>query len=558
MHNHIFTELSHIIAIGALVALVMRMLKQPLIVGHIIAGIIVGPSVLDIIQSQETVEAFSTLGISLLLFIIGLGLNPKVVNEFGKVTVITGAVQIGLTLVAGLLLSISAIVGLGGREGALTGLAVSFSSTIIILKLISDKREQTRLYGKIAIGLLLIQDVVATLALLFLSASSGGGLTAQDFGVLTLKGAGIGLLLWLIGSKILPRLKNFVASSQEFLFLFALGWGFGVATLFEFAGFSVEVGSLFAGVALAGQQYSQEISSRLKPIRDFFIIVFFIGLGASLELEGLSKAVLPALALSGMVMILKPVVVMSTLGLMGYTKRTSFKAGISMAQISEFSLIFIVLAHQQGFVSAFAVSTITLTALITFALSSYLITYNDQIYNWLESNTKMFEARKLGHEQVITHSYSILLFGFQKGGNEFLKAFRKMKKSYAVVDYDPEVIDHLDHRKINYIYGDATDIELLDELNIDKTKLIISTITDHKVNKFLVTQIKARNPNALVILQSESPKKAADLYDYGATYVMLPHYTGIEKLGRMLSKNGFNKTQFVKMRDKHSGFLRSA
>lgn len=554
MDHSVFTEISLIISIGAGVALIMHLLKQPLIIGHIITGVIVGPTALDIVHAEDTVEVFVNIGIVLLLFIIGLGLNPKIIKELGKVSTVAGLGQVLFTTTLGLAFAMA--FSYTFKEAAFIGIGLAFSSTIIILKLISDKKEQTRLYGKIAIGILLVQDIIATFALLMLSASNNSGsFSILDFALLFVEGGLISALLFIIGTHFLPKFQNTIASSQEFLFLFALGWGFGAAALFNSIGFSIEVGALIAGIALAQLPYTQEMSARLRPLRDFFIVIFFISLGAELNLSELGASVIPAITLSLFVIICNPIVVMTLLGLLGYTKRTSFKTGITMAQISEFSLIFLILAQRQGHVSSEIINMMTLVAFITIGVSSYMIIYTDQLFEFFERNFKIFEQKKVQMNQQNTQEHDIILFGYLKGGSEFIKTFKTMKRPFVVVDYNPDVVDDLAAKEINYIYGDANDIELLDEIGIEKAKLVVSAITEHKTNMFLVTHTRSVNPDAVVVCHSDSKEEAKELYDHGATYVMMSHSIGSEKIGAFIKKNGLKKTEFKKFRDKHMAQL---
>jgi Kef-type K+ transport system membrane component KefB len=555
MHESIFSELSLIIAIGAGIALVMRLIRQPLIIGHIITGIIVGPSVLHVVRSADTIEVFSSIGIALLLFIIGLGLNPKVIKEVGRVAAIGGIIQVAAT--ATFAWGAGIILGFTKTESVFLGVALAFSSTIIILKLLSDKKEQTRLYGKISIGLLLVQDVLATVALLFVTSSADGGFSVGNLGFLALKAILIAAPLFAISNLVLPRLHRFIASSQELLFLFAIGWGFGVAALFEQAGFSLEIGALLAGVALAGLPYTQEISARLRPLRDFFIVVFFISLGTTLAFDNFGS-LLPSIILSTLiVVIVKPLIILTIMGLMGYTKRTSFKVSVAMAQVSEFSLVFVILGYRKDMVSETLVGLITMVALISIAVSSYLIVYSDRLFVFLEHLLSMFERRKNHFERESRQHYELVLFGYQKGGHEFLKVFQGLKKKFIVIDYDPEVIDVLDHRELPYLYGDASDIELLEEAGLDKAKLVVSTISDHETNTFLVSLLEKINPKAVVILHAENFEEAAELYEMGASYVVMPHYIGSEKIGSFIRRSGLKKSEFKKYREKHLAYLQT-
>jgi len=552
--NDVFAELSLVIAITAGVSLLMRLLRQPLILGYILAGLIVGPSVFGIIQSTEMFEAFSSIGIALLLFIIGIGMNIAEVKRLGRVILLITFAS--LFTVGSLGFSASAFMGFNRSESIIIGLALFFSSTIIIVKILSDKKEQNRLHGQIAIGVILMEDIVATLALLFIVAGKDGGIELSQLGLLFGKGLLLLGFLTLFSTKLLPRISKFMASSQELLFLFAIAWGFGIATIFEMSGFSIEVGALFAGVALAPLPYSQEIAARLKPLRDFFVVLFFIALGESLNTNNLSSGIFPALVLSLIVMIVKPFTIITVTGLLGYTKRVSFKAGINLSQISEFSIVLVVLAAATGMVSGNVSAIMTLVAIITIASSTYLMKYDDELYAKFDRiRLHMFEKEVVYKERRSRNTYPLVLFGYERGGHEFIKTFRSLGKRYIVVDYDPHIIDTLEHQDIPYIYGDATDIELLDEVGIDSAKLIISTFTDYEVTSQLVRHINHKNPHAVIICHADNKEEAVKLYDLGSTYVMIPHFIGSEKISSFIRRSGLKKSEFTNYREKHLAYL---
>ncbi len=556
MENSAFTEISIILAIGLGISVVMKLLKQPLIIGYIITGILVGPFVFDLVEAEDTIDVFANLGIALLLFIIGLGLNPKVIKEVGKVAVITGVGQVMFTTLLGYMLA--TLLGYGGTEAIFIAVALAFSSTIIVLKLLSDKKEQNRLYGKISIGFLLIQDLIATIALLVASAAGeNSGITTSELFGLMVKSILLGSALTFVSLKVLPKATSFISSSQEFLFLFAIGWGFGISALFAEAGFSIEVGALIAGVALASLPYAQEVGSRLRPLRDFFIVLFFIALGSRIGLDNIDSVILPALLLSSLVLIGNPIIVMSIMGALGYTKKTSFKAGLAVAQISEFSLVLILLGSRNNLVSEEVVSLVTVVALITIAVSSYMIIYADKIYDTIQHQLRFFERSKTHSDRDRPHKYDMVLFGYHKGGPEFVKMFKSMGGRFVVIDYNPDTIDMLDQTKVHYLYGDATDPELLDELALEKTKLVISAIPDHATNTFLVKHVLDANPSAVVICHSDHADDATELYGLGAAYVMMPHYLGSEKISSFIKRNGFKKSEFKKYREKHLNYLQS-
>lgn len=527
-----------------------------MIIGYILTGLLVGPAFLGVIKSGDNIEVFAQFGIALLLMIVGLGLNPRVIREVGRIAALIGLVKVTIATAVGF--AVGRLFGYSPLVSLFIGLAMSFSSTIIILKLLSDKKEQTRLYGKIAVGFLLVEDVIATLVLIAVSASSSqGGLNANTFGLLFAKSVLLVSALVVVRSVLLPALNKFIANSQEFLFLFAIGWGLGIATLFSQAGFSLEIGALSAGVTLASLPYAQEVASRLKPLRDFFIVLFFISLGSHLVLNDVLHVLPQALVLSALVLVGNPLIVMVVMGLTGYTKKTSFKTGIAGAQVSEFSFILLLLAKEQGQISAAVLSLVTVVALITIAVSTYVIMYADQLYLILEQHLSLFERKKLRADHNSSERYDLVLFGYHKGGGEFLRVFRQLKRSYVVIDYDPAAIEALEAQHAHYLYGDVTDLELLSEIRLEHAKLVVSTITDFPTNQFLINWLSRNNRRAVYICTADSVEQAAELYGLGATYVMLPHYLGSEKIGAFIRRSGLKKSEFRKYREKHLAYLQS-
>jgi len=555
MELSLFGILSLVIVLATIVSGLMRLLRQPLIVGYILTGVLLGPAVLHIIPDTGAFTVFSNIGIALLLFIIGLGLNTTVIGKLGKVVLVASVVQMGVTLGVGYLAA--TVFGFNRATALIIGVALMFSSTIIIVKILNDKREQTRLYAQISIGVLLLQDLAASIALVLLAAGKSGDLSPTDISFLLIKGVLLGGFLLLVSSQVLSRLARFIADSQEFLFLFALGWGFGIATLFEVAGFSIEVGALFAGVSLASMPFAQEAAARLKPLRDFFVVVFFIALGETLNFAHISEALWPAMVFSAIVILIKPFATLVSLGGLGYTKQTSFKSSVTLSQVSEFSLVFVVLAVSSGVVTESVSTIVTITAIITIGISTYLMKYDDELFNTLEHSLRFFERKVVRSENYQTAQHPMILFGYHKGGQEFVKAFKAMRRKFIVVDYNPEVVEELEHKNIEFMYGDATDLELLEELNLNKTKLIVSTITDFETNQTLLSHIMKVNPQAIVICHSDNYEEAAALYHLGATYVMMPHLIGSERISNFVKRAGLNHKEFASYREKHLMLLES-
>lgn len=548
MESTLFLQLAAVLAVAAGVSIAMRLFRQPLIIGYILSGIICGPAALDLIHDHAAFASFSQIGITLLLFIVGLGLNVSIIRATGKPVFLV--FLLNTLLVGGASYGIARLLGMQSTEALLVAVAMLFSSTIVVVKNLVDKREQHRLYGQIAIGILLVEDIAATIALVLLATANNGGGSEQLFGLLG-KGMLLAGAMVFVGWFAMARLVKFFASNQEFLFTFALAWAFSVAAVFDLTGFSLEVGALFAGVSLASLPYAQEISTRLKPLRDFFLLLFFIGLGGTMTLGGIADAFLPALAFSLVAVLVKPFSVSTGMGLLHYTKQTGFKTASHLSQISEFSIVMLALAAAEGFVTTKTIDILTLTAFLTIALSSYLMKYADALFRNFARYLPIVERRTVRSDGSKAPDYKLILFGYRKGGHEFVGTFRDMRKKYIVVDYNPDVIETLERQHITHAYGDATDYELLEELGVAKAEMIVSILPGHTTNRELLKYYLAKNPNGIFICHAGDYDTAAELYGMGASYVMLPHFIGSEKMSAFIRQHGNDKTAFDTYRKHH-------
>ncbi len=546
--EQVFIHLSLIILIVLGVSLVMRIFKQPLIIGYIFSGILIGPVFLDFIPSGDTLSTFSQMGVAFLLFIVGLYLNPKSVKEVGKVSVITGIGQVVFTLVIGYLICL--VLGFSHVTSLYIAIALTFSSTIIIMKLLSDKEALDKLYGRISIGFLLVQDLIAIIILIIVSSLAGGDGSWFSILLLLAKGIGAFLVLFAFTHYLLPKLNSFFEKSQEFLFVFAIGWGFGLSALFLSLGFSIEVGALVAGILLSMFPYSYEISSRLKPLRDFFIISFFVLLGSQMVFSGMHDMLIPAIVLSLFILIGNPLIVVFIMGRFGYSKNTGFMAGLTVAQISEFSLILVALGVKVGHLSNEILSFVTIIGLITIAGSTYLVIYSEKIYPFISKYLSIFEKKKMKEKNIPSKDYEYILFGENRIGFSIMKSFSKINKEYLVVDFNPERVKKLCSKGISCIYGDVSNVEFLEDLKAHKAKLIVSTIPEKDINLTILNLIHKKNKNAILIVTARHISEAFDLYKAGADYVILPHFLGGEYTARVIEKAKENKDSYKEEREK--------
>lgn len=348
-HPAIFYEMAVILALATTVGIVGVLLKQPLLIAFIVAGILAGPAAFDFIRSTSNPNALADIGVAVLLFLIGLKLDMHIIRGLGRVA--TGLGQVLFTSVLGFAICLA--LGFDALTSAYVAVALTFSSTIIIVKLLSDKREVDSLHGRIAIGFLIVQDIVVVVAMVALSAFGIG--TGADSGGLGMSAvAGKSILLFAVLAVFMrwaaEPLVARIARYPELLVTATLTWAVLLAALADGIGLGKELGGLMAGFSLASTSFRDAIASRLTSLRDFLLLFFFLMLGSRLEIGVLGSQIFPALVLSSFVLIGNPLIVLAVMGGMGYRKRTGFLAGLTVAQISEFSLIFIAMGLSLGHV----------------------------------------------------------------------------------------------------------------------------------------------------------------------------------------------------------------
>jgi Trk K+ transport system NAD-binding subunit len=418
------------------------------------------------------------------------------------------------------------------------------------MKLLSDKDALEKLYGKISIGFLLVQDLIAIIILIVISSLFTGAGAGNLLFSTIIKGIILVIISIPVSYYVLPKLSEFTAKSQELLFISAITWGFGLSLLFLYAGFSIEVGALIAGIMLSMSPYSFEVSSKLKPLRDFFIISFFIILGSQMAFGDITKLILPAIIFSIFVLIGNPLIVMTLMGLLGYSKRTGFMAGLTVAQISEFSLILISLGVKTGSLSQEILSFVTIIGLITIAGSTYMILYSDWIFNKLSRFLKVFEKKKIHEKEIPTKEYDYILLGYNRIGFSIIKSFSKITKKFLVVDYNPEIVKELQKEKVDAIYGDVDDSEFLEDLGIYKAKLVVSTIPEKETNQLILDILKRNKSHTISLLTGRQIEDALELYKAGADYVIMPHFLGGEYTAKLIESARDNNKIYQKEKNK--------
>ncbi len=524
-----FAQIAAILAAAAVVGAITVALRQPLIVGFIAVGILVGPTGVNLVQDTDEIELLAGLGIAVLLFLVGLKLDPQLIRTTGPVALATGLGQVAFTSLVGFAIALA--LGIEMLSAVYVAVALTFSSTIIIVKLLSDKRELDDLHGRIAVGFLIVQDIMVVIALVVITAigtTAGGDVGSRLLEVLV-RGAAFLLALLAIMLWVLPTVFGRLARNRELLILASVAWAASVAAVGEGLGFSIEVGAFLAGITLAGTPYREAIASRLVGLRDFLLLFFFIDLGARLELGATEERLGEAAIFSLFVLIGNPLIVLVIMGIMGYRKRTSFLAGLTVAQISEFSLILAALGLRFGHIDESILGLITAVGIITIGLSTYMILYSQPLYERLAPMLSIFERakprpQKTGHEEG---DVDAVVFGLGRHGSLVADGLCRAGWRVVGVDIDP---DALERRKSNVevVYGDAEDPEFALSLPLDQARWVIGTAPNIDVNLALLHGLRAAGYEGKVAITAHSPDDALRLEAQGVDIVLAPFAVAAE------------------------------
>lgn len=548
--NAVFFDIGVIIIIATIFAFIAKRLKQPLIPAYIITGLLIGP-IYGLITNRELVTTMSEIGIAFLLFIVGLEMDLKKLKDVAMVAGLGGTIKSLSMFSLGFIIAL--VLGFATREAFYIGIIIAFSSTMIVIKLMSDKRELDTLHGRIVIGILLLEDLLAILALSILTSLNGSSVLAIVLALVK----GVLLLVIALGLTkfVFPRLFKIAAKSQELLFLTSISICFLLSIISYYLVFSIAIGAFLAGLSLANLPYNFAIIGKVRSLRDFFATIFFVSLGMELMLDNIVKIITPLIILVVLVILIKPIITIFLCSFFGYKRRVSFLTSIYLAQISEFSLIIVSQGLILGHISRSIFTLTILVAIITIIATSYFVQFDDIIYLKIKKFLMPFDRLT---ERYVELEYlpkkrktDVILCGHNRIGYSIGRTVRKLRKNLLVVDYNPETIKMLIKKRTSCIYGDIGDIEVLERLPFKEVEMVISTVPSSKVNRLLIEKVKEVNEKAITYVTTSSVDKALKLYDAGADYVILPHFLGGEHVSLLIEEFSVNVGKIIENKLKH-------
>ncbi|HUG65447.1 MAG TPA: cation:proton antiporter [Gaiellaceae bacterium] len=519
----LFEDIAVILLVSAIAGLVAIRLRQPLVVAFIAVGVVVGPSALGVVGPGDELELFAELGIAILLFVVGLKLDLHVVRRLGPVAVAVGFVQVALIAAGGLLLAL--VLGFDTVSAAYIGVGLAFSSTVIVVKLLSDRRELETLHGRLSVGILIVQDIVVVVALIVVATTGErtGSLAAE---VLSVVGRSTALLLVVAALMrwVLEPLLHAVARSSELLVLFAIAWATSLAALGEIAGIGTEVGAFLAGFALASTPYREAIGSRLVSVRDFLLLFFFIDLGSRLDLAEARHELLAAFFLAAFVLVVKPLVIAALLTTMRYRSRVALETGVTLGQISEFSLILAALGLSVGQIGDEVVTVLAVVALVTIAATSYVSAGSETIARRLAPALARLERpgpiRDVPDEGPRPE---VVVLGLGRFGHRVVGGLMDRGVDVLAVDFDPVAVSRWHGEGVRVVYGDVEDPELPTMLPLPESGWIVSTVRHTDTNLALLHAVRHHGYRGKVAVAAHHDADVGRLEEAGANRVLLPY-----------------------------------
>jgi len=538
MHRYLLQDLGLCVLSATALAFAARLLRQPLILAYIGAGILIGPPGLRWVHEEASIAQISELGLAFLLFIVGLEIDLKQLVRSGRAAALLGTVQVAVCALVGW--AAARLLGYHGLPAAYLGTASAFSSTMIVVKLLSDKAELDTLPGRITLGVLLMQDILAIVVLAIQPNVSNPALGPLLLSVL--KGLALAAGTILASRYVLPLLFRLVAKNPEILLIAAISWCFLVSWAAVQADFSIAMGALIAGVSISSFPYSLDVVARIRSLRDFFVTLFFVSLGMQISV-GSGRTLAAAGVLSLVVLTGRFLPVMPLARLLRYGQRVGLLTSLALAQVSEFSLVIASLGLGLGHIDREIVSIVALTLVATSTVSTYLIQWNHAIAGEIQrllARRGILDPEERDSKALGRRRHPILLVGCHRAASSLVPLLQDDGKDFLVIDFNPEVHRRLQEMRVPCLYGDISHLDTLEHAGAAEAEVLVSTIADDFLrgtdNRTLLRQLRKLNPRARIIVRAETVEEARTLYREGADYVLLPRHLLAEHLRELLRK----------------------
>ncbi len=532
------------------ISILIKLIRQPIIIAYIVSGFIFSLLV-DNISAGSQIMLLAELGITFLLFLMGLEFSFSSLKYLGRDIFISTTLQSILFFSIGF--ASAFLMGFSINESTYLAILFMFSSTLLVAKLVEDRKETSSLHGKIILGILVVQDLLAIVILSILNLFKETEIA--KIVLVPVEGIILIAIAFVFSKYILNILLKFSVRYPELMFVISLGVCFLFVKISPLLGYSTSIGAFIAGITLANTEYKNDILGRLKPLIIFFNLLFFVGMGFQLKTSFDARAMTLIAVFLALCFIAKPAIFYATLKLRGYDLRTSFKSALSLSQFSEFGMIIVFAGMAAGSVPAEIGPIAILLVVATMAISSYAIKYENLLFKYSENALRkldtLFKNRKNPNEEQNLKDYNVVFFGFYDLGKEFFSKLEGRGKKILVVENDPANISILESEKIPFVYGSVYSPYFLDRIDFSKVEIAISSLIDSEDTKLIIKSVRRNNPKAITIVTAKSLSNSLELYDAGADYVIYPSYINEQNVSVLLEDytSDINKILAKKIED---------
>ena len=524
-----YEPLALLIGVATVLGILAQKTKQPKVIAYIVAGLVMGPVGLNVVSEGEMISLFSELGLVFLLFLIGLEIDLDEVRTVLGSTIGIAVIQMILTFIVGLLTGLG--LGFDPVTSVFIGAAVMFSSTALVVKILTEMDEATTLPGRLDVGVLLVQDVavVIILALMTVNFSTPSQALLKLLEIFLMISL-VGVLSLASSRYIFSKVLKEISDNRLAFFTHGVAWAFLFITVAEHLNLSLEIGAFLAGLGLAQVPYSRELQERVRPLTDLFMAIFFMNFGISMVGGSLQDYFFKALIASVILIAAKSAIFFLTIDRFKFTPETSFRASINMGQISEFGLILTSLAVTEGYIASEVSGFISLVAIITMGSSTYLMRYKDRLQDRMERVLRFFRSEEKQDVEVNTLEDHAVIIGYDEVSKNICEKLSE-KHDILVIDNEPSNTEELAESNYEYIYGDFKHGEIRDGANLEEASFIISFSGEREVNTLILEE---RNEETVVIAKSDGFEEASEYYDLGADYVIIENMLAGNRVGELL------------------------
>ena len=532
LQEALVTDFAIIIVTATIIGYLAKQTGQPTIIAYILTGLILGPVFFDVVTEEGLVELMAELGLGFLLFLLGIKMRFSDIKDILRPIINIAVLQ--TVLQTALAFAVAWALGFDLTSTIVIALATVFGATPIIVKLLTDKDEITSLPGKIDVGVLIVQDIYLVIVLALFSAdeltsASEVGITLATILVMM---SFIGLFSLASSRYFLPGLFRRIADDKDVFFVIGLAWAFLFIAVTEHFELSVEVGAFLAGISLAQLPYSKELEERISPITDFFILVFFASIGLQIAADDLTAFWWEAIVASAVLMVGNFWIMFYLIDREGFSVETSFLGSINMIQVSEFSLVVGALGVQQGYIGTEVLGYLSLMALLTMSLSTYIISYNHAIYDRVEPFFSRWASPDKQDMDLGEFDEHAIVVGFDGITEGSLPLLADRFDDVVVIDRNVDHVEELSEiGRYKTVYGDFRHGEIRKAANLSDAAFVLSSTVQREVNEQLLEEVDA---GATVVVEAETTEDARALYDAGATYVVMSTHLTAERVAERL------------------------